>query len=379
MKNLKSYFKAISILSGLIIGAGIFALPWQAANNTFFVFLVFLAFILPILISLHLIYSEIILATPETHRFIGYVNYYYGKVAKMFIAFVMLVVFLGSLLAYLVLSTKFLVFIFPNLSYSLAGVISFLICAIPAYFELKKVSFLEMLSIVIIILISLFLFFLGKENISKNLFYFKPANFSLFLSLYGVLLYSLYGLSAIPELISAVGKESKKVIKKSIIIGTILPAFVYLFFVISFFKIFPLKNISPEAINSFANVKGNFHFLAIILGGFGFLAVITSFWVLGSNLKNSFYFDFGIKKTYSWLLAVFIPFGFYLLGVKNFVKIISFVGAFGLGLEAIIMIFLYKKIKKQVKKEKISFLKNIFLWGIVLVFFVGVILSLIFK
>ncbi len=371
MGKIKIYFKGMGILSGLIIGAGIFAIPWQVTRSGFAVFLELLVFIVPIMISLHLIYSEIILSTKETHRFIGYVEYYYGKTAKLFIALVMLVVFWGSLLVYLVLSTKFLVFIFPSLNYLLAGIISFLICSLPAFFNLKRVSFLEIISIFIIILISISLFFFGKEKILERIVFFKKAKISIYLSLYGLLLYSLYGLSAVPELVGAIGKKSKKFIKKSIVLGTILPAIVYLFFVVSFFKIFPLGLITKEAISSFSKLNHNFYFIGIILSIFGFITVVTSFWILASNLKNSFYFDFKLNKKIGWFLSTFIPFGLYIIGISNFIKIMSFVGAFGLGIEAIVMIFIYKKIK-----SRISLFTNIYLWLLIIIFFIGAFLSL---
>ncbi len=371
-KNLLLYLKAVGVISGLIIGAGIFVLPWQAAQTSFFVFILMLAVILPILIILHLIYAKIILKTEESHRFIGYVNYYYGRKAKYFASFVIFVVFWGSLLAYLILSERFLIFVFPKLGYFWASFISLFICFLPCLFNLKKISFLETLSIFIIIFISFFLLLKGKNSFFYKLTIGSGENLVSYFSLYGVLLYALYGLSAVPELVNTVGRSSEKLIKRSIIIGTSLPAIIYVFFVASFFKLFPLNKISQDGISSFASLSGGMHFLGFILGIFGLLAVVTSFWVLGSNLKNSFYLDFGINKLVGWIFVVSVPLIFYLAGFSNFMKIISFVGSFGFGLEAITIILIYKKIEKQ----KIGKIKNVFLVLLIFLLFVGISLNL---
>ena len=74
-KNLKLYLKAVSTLSGTIIGAGIFALPWVGEKVGLLTFAFYLLLLTPILILLHLLYAEIVLITPMPHRFIGYVYY----------------------------------------------------------------------------------------------------------------------------------------------------------------------------------------------------------------------------------------------------------------------------------------------------------------
>ena len=62
--------KASSVISGSIIGAGIFALPWVSAKSGLLVYLFYLLVLTFLVNVIHLIYGSIVFATPISHRFL---------------------------------------------------------------------------------------------------------------------------------------------------------------------------------------------------------------------------------------------------------------------------------------------------------------------
>jgi len=67
---------------------------------------------------------------------------------------------------------------------------------------------------------------------------------------------------------------------------------------------------------------------------------------LGVAVRKIYQHDYKIKSLISFLLACFIPLFGYLLGFKNFILIIGFVGAIVSGLDGILTILIYFKAKK---------------------------------
>ena len=60
---------------------------------------------------------------------------------------------------------------------------------------------------------------------------------------------------------------------------------------------------------------------------------------------ETFQLDFRLRKASAWCLALLPPFVFFFLGVRNFIEIIGFAGAVALGINAVIFILIYRKVK----------------------------------
>ena len=116
----------------------------------------------------------------------------------------------------------------------------------------------------------------------------------------------------------------------------------------------------------------------IIFGNlFAFFTMGTSFLTLGLAIKNTYLYDLKLKHGLAWSLSMLIPFVVFLFGLNSFVKIIGTVGAIGGGIEGLLILAIYWKIKKLKKTERnpeyslrfnpllITFLGIIFIGGIV--------------
>ena len=103
---------------------------------------------------------------------------------------------------------------------------------------------------------------------------------------------------------------------------------------------------------------------------FGLLTTFTSFIVLGLTLKKVLWYDFKMRKSLAWIITCFIPLLLFLVGFQNFIGVIAFVGGITIGIEGILIILMYRKIKKR----KASF----FIYPLILIFVVGIIYQIIY-
>lgn len=373
---MKKIIFATAVLMSSIVGAGMFALPYTGAQSGFLIAAVFLLVLTGIMLVVHLLYGEIVIRTKEKHRLIGYAEHYLGKGGKAWLGFFLIPGTYGAMLVYIIMGGIFLHTIFSsliNMPVAFFSLIFFAIGVIVFYFGLELLAELDLImGLFLILIIFLFLYFglshveLGNLRVTNLKSAFIP---------YGAILYALTGFAAIPEIREFFSKNGKGY-KKAIVLGTIIPAILYLIFMWVVIGLTGL-NTSPEAIEGLIGLMGR---KIVFLGSlFGFLATITSFFVLGISLKKTFWYDFKVNKHLSWFLVCIVPLALFLLGIRDFIPIILIVGSFLIGMRTVIIVFINKKVRKLTEEFpdynlKIpEFLKYI----IILVFALGLILTLI--
>ncbi len=316
----------ILLLTGTIIGAGMFSLPFvfQKLNWTFPWLLFFLT-----LVSIYLsyIYIKIIKNTQTKHQLPGYIKIILGKNWGRITSFLLLFSTGGALLAYLILGGKLLgnVFLF------------YLLVSLPYLLKPKVLEKWSDVLTTVLVIGLIFLIIKNNQNIKTNLFY---PNLTSFVEGYGVILFSLTGFSIIPEL-----KLKNKTIYQSIIFSYTLIFFLYLLFSIF---VSPLKSI----------------FFYLI----GLLAIISSYLPLSIVFEDILTKDIQFSPIISKITTLTLPIILYFIGLDNFLSIISLTGGIFIGSLAILILLAYIKIKKRR-----SFIENILLITSLATFLGGII------
>ncbi|MBU4142351.1 amino acid permease [Patescibacteria group bacterium] len=338
------FINAISMLVGAIIGAGIFGLPYVAAQSGLALTLIFLVVLSAITVLMHLLYGEVVLRTNGQHRMVGYAGIYLGIWGKRISSVSTIIGTYAASLAYLILGGIFLFTLFGDVFggdvfwYStILFVASFIFIAK----GLKIVSWIESF-------LTFFLIFAIFIFLTKGSFYIDVENFSLatnwahsFLP-YGVILFALSGSSIIPDVASVLGDDRTK-LKKAIIWGTLIPAVIYFLFIIIIFGVSGAET-SENAVSGLAKYYGNGF---ITLGALvGFLAVFTSLLAYGTNLKKTFQYDYGLSRAQGLILALLIPFLVLMSGANDFIRIMGFSGALMGGVDGVLLILMYRKADK---------------------------------
>jgi len=370
---------AIAVLISTIVGVGMFSLPYIGAQSGFGIAAITLLFLTIIITIVHLLYGEIVCRTEGKHRLVGYAGIYLGHWGKKIVSISVVVGFYSSLLVYIIVGGDFLGVMFsgivnaPPIFFNLAF---FIIGSIALYAGIKFVAKLDLLMGLLLIIIVLLFFYLGFSRLNiENL---KTLNWGNFFFPYGATLYSLAGLSIIPEIKDFFRKEENRKYKKVIIWGTLIPATLYLIFIITVIGLTG-GGTTEESISGLSGILGG----KVLWTGafFGFLATITSFFGIGISLKETFICDYKINKNLAWFLVCFVPLLLLGLGVYNFIIIIILTGALLGAIEGSAVVLIHRKAKKlgsQVADYNLK-IPTIFSYAIILIFVVGFILTLVFT
>lgn len=373
-----SIILAVSTLMGTIIGAGIFALPYSAAQSGFLVFSAELALLFLVILFLHLFYGEVVAKTPGKHRLVGYVEKYLGKKAKKIVFVNSIFEFYGTLLIFSALGGQFAnkvlnqYFSFDN--YFLSSLIFYFFCALCLFWGIKLIASLEFfLSLILFSIILVIVGLLSDQVLPANLTWVNLDNILL---PYGIILFALSGASAIPEI--------KEIIKKSflkvIFWGTFIPAIGYFLFTLTIVGSLG-QQVSKDALTSLEQKFGD----SIIswLSIFGLISIFTSFLTIGDTLKKIFWYDLKINHFASWLLTISVPLILFLLKLQDFIVIMSIVGAVAIGIEGAFIVLLHQKIQslnQSLLEPSYSVIWGNFLRPITLAFLIlGMALSIYFE
>jgi amino acid permease len=361
--------KSIAVFLGTVIGVGIFSLPFVAMKAGFFIAVIYLLIMAFVSYKIHDFYAGVVLSTSGKHRLPGYAEKYLGANWKVFSFIVTAVSFVCALLAYLIVGGQFL---FNALSSYLGGsyiIYFFIFFALGAFLifrEIKMISKMELVLLLIIISILILVFITASPYINNLNFLNFDADYLFFP--YGAIIFSLWGASIIPELKEMALKRNKQeVLKKTIFWGIVISTLAYLIFIYSVLGVSG-GNTSDEAISG---LKGFLGVGIVQIGSIlGFLCCFTSYITIGLTLKKSMQYDFKVSGFISWLATVFVPVFLYFLGAREFIKIIGFAGTITIGLEALLIILIYMaclKAKISMSGKIVSyFLAAIFIFGILL-------------
>jgi|TARA_Y100000031_G_scaffold25463_1_gene27431 tyrosine-specific transport protein len=365
----KKFFAAAFTLTGTIIGAGILGLPYVFSKSGFFIGAFWLILLGFVMLFVNLCLGEVSLRTKKIHHLPGYAEKYLGKSGKVIMFFAVIFGIYSALLAYLVgegqsLSKLF----FGTLDYSLYFAFAFWILMTlllrEGLKELKKIEFYGVM-VIIGIIFTIFLWFIPEVNFS-NLNHYDFSN--LFFP-FGVILFALLGFTSIPELRREI-KGDEKLLKKAIILGTLIPVFLYFIFTLIFVGVLG-QNIEQVATISFGS------FITIL----GIFTMLTSYFVLSFSLKDIFIYDLK-KKKLSFIFVSLIPFILYLsvtfFDFTNFTRILSVGGVISGGLTGILILLMNINSKKKGnRKSEFSVPINWFVIGILsLIFVFGIVVEL---
>ncbi len=342
------YFKGIGLLVGMIVGAGVFALPYvfSKAGLSWGIFHFAITFI--ILLFLHLLYGEIAYFTQGKHRFTGYVEIFLGKWAKQLAFLTTIASYYGSLLVYGLLAGLFLSNIFNQFSSTTFAILFFIITGILVFSKTENIATINFYLTIplfgfIFYLLFIALPYIKSDNFFGNLGMINHLFDGTWFLPYGVWLFALTGFSVIPEVRDIFSGFSISNFRKTITWSLMLSAIFYLFFVIAIFGVSGQAT-TEDALSGITAILGRG---ALFIGSLiGFLAVFTSYIALAFDMKNIFNYDYKIPKLISLILTVVPPVILFLIGASDFVKILGITGTLGMGILGIFIILMSRKLRK---------------------------------
>ncbi len=361
---------------GMLIGAGILAMPYVIYQAGFWTGMLVLFFIGFSVLLMHLYIGEIVLRTKGKHQLVGYVEKYLGKKAKYILTFSLFFMLNGGLAAYILGGGAALKALLGGNEF-FWSLIFFSVLAVIVFFDLKAVSGSEVLiGSAMIITIALICVLSVPSMDVNNL---KGFNLSKFFIPYGVIFFSIVGGGAVPQ-IRAELKNNKKKLKKAVILGTLIPLGIYaLFSLVVIAVVGQSFDMLDQGVATVA--------LGFVLGSymnwfvnlFAVFSIATSFLSMVLIMKWVYQYDYKLNKKIAWGVSCIIPLIIVLLNWTTFVRILGLIGAVGGGVEGIMIILMHYKAKKfGERKPEYEISSNFFISGLLIcIFIIGIIATIV--
>ncbi|MBI2670569.1 amino acid permease [Candidatus Woesearchaeota archaeon] len=341
----RNLLEAIATLVGTTIGAGILGLPYVIQKAGFLTGLIVIFVIGIAILFTNLAMGEIALRTPGNHQITGYASIYHGRAGKLIATFVMIFGIYGALTAYLIGEGKTLSHLFGGNEF-LFSLLFFAIASLIVLFGINSVKKSELILSAISVALVLLIIILSFSSVEiKNINHFEINSL---LIPFGAVFFAFLAIPSIPEMKEELIKN-KALLKKAIIIGSLIPFIVYIFFSLVIIGVTGnnTTEIATIGLNSIINNKFLFYMASI----FPIFAMSTAFLTLALALKEMYVYDFGLNKIFSWFLTCSVPLLLILLGVNDFIKIISIVGSIVAGIDGILVTSMWIKAKKEGKRK----------------------------
>lgn len=339
-KKTASVGDAIFMITGMTIGAGVLGIPYAVAQVGLKIGLFYILILGLTVLCLNLMIGEVAVRTKENFQLPGFAGKYLGVWAKELMSLIVIVSGLGALLAYIVGEGQALSAIFGGdamwWSVFFWSVMSFMVWrGLQTIKTAEKI--LSAAVITIILAISLFLI----PQIKAENFYYQ--NYARIFLPFGIILFALHGAPAIAEA-HALLPGSERRFRRALIIGTLIPIFVYIIFALAVVGDQGLRT-TPIATIGLGQAYGfKMLFLANL---FAVFAMGTGFMGLGTALKQSLICDHKVSIVPAFLFTVLVPLTLFMLGLRNFVNILDVVGGLFIGVEAVLIVLIYWRAKNR--------------------------------
>ncbi len=350
------FWRAVGIIFSMIVGSGIFTLPYAVHISGIWWSVVFGTLAFFAVLSIHIAYGEVVANTREIHRLPGYTKLYLGKFFGYLERLSQFLGFNTALLIYGTLGGVFLSIIFGGSA--VFWTIIFFAAGSTIFFfgNVERISLVNIvLAIPLILAIGYISFLSFSHGTLKNL----PLTGSDPFFSFSVFVFSLTGLSVIAdakELLRNEGEDEvsrASELKSAITLGTVIPLILYVTFVISVLMALG-SGVTRDALSGLVHVLGR---KVVFIGGIiGVLATFSSYLALGYDLKEIYELDARLNKNISWFLVLLVPVLLFLLAKENFVTLISIVGGFFVSIDGLMVILILRKMRAN-KESKIHFLE----------------------
>ncbi len=353
MKLAHAWTKSVLSMMGTIMGAGLFALPaafsyvglgwgsllfWLLAGGA---------------LATHLALTREIIASDGKHRLGYFVEKAFGKKAAWIPAITYPLHLLSTSYAYILLGGGFL----ASLAYLIAFTIPELLAIILFWALFSAISAAgngaiaraETYVTAAMVGALLMLSALQWNAVSFDVL---GATRQGWLIAFGIFLFSVSGFSGVGEVIEVVGK-SRKAAFSAVTVGTLVSAALSWVFGVVFFLASRGK-IGDRVIEFNSYIPTQFMWLLPVLGLTG---IATSYITTSAELKSVFNKDFSWSRMASNVFAYCLPVIMLLFASREFVEVISFIGAVFIGINAA-MICLIAALKRMPKTPRSRMIKG---------------------
>lgn len=371
-----SFLRAVGVMVGSIVGVGIFGLPYVFARSGYLIGFIELVLLVGVMTAVFLMYADVTSQVRGSHRFISYMEALLGPRARVMAAVLFLASMFGGLTAVSILGGEVITDLL-GLSTSSQPIVTVCVALAGGLLFMGGLSWVARLApwVVGAILI------LYGVLIVAAVPYFDVANVlgvasttDAWLQPYGVLLFSLAGVGAIPEMHDLLRRPTR--LPKAVFAGFACIALLY-----GLFTLVVVGASGAETTgDTFSGLALTLPASIITLGRLlAALSILSIFTFVGMELMGTMRIDFGFPRPLAWVLTVGVPIGLYLLGVRAFVDVLGFVGSIFGGAMGIMIVLAYEHTKRHGKGRPHGRMPHALSYVVIGAFLFGMVAELVYQ
>lgn len=343
--NWLSWLKAYGLFTGGVIGVGLFGLPAALHAAGLWVFLMQVIVVGMLVWWLQRSVLDIVLATPGQHRIPGYARRYLGTVGFSAATIANMFGLFGALIAYLIAGGAFIRLVLEGLvplSPLMAVGVYVLPGALLLLFGLRSLPALELIILLLFLVILGGLPLLAGDAFAFSRLPLMGETTSVMLP-FGVLLFSLWGVSLIPETVELTQRRASRA--ASVLAAGLLTAVVAYVFFAGFVAGVTGSATTEDALSGLRSVLD--HRIVRMAALFGILTTFSSYLAQGLTLLRTFTLDFKFPRLLAWAVTIGIPIAFVVFGTQSLLSVIALTGAVFLGIEGLIVLIISRTLERK--------------------------------
>ncbi len=374
-----TFWRAVGMMIGSIVGVGVFGLPYAFAKAGVPLGLLLLLVLAAILTGMQLMFAEVVMQTKGKHRLVGYVREYLGTGWSRVAALAVGVSCWGVMVAYLITGGTFISGLlnpWVDVSPFYGTVFVALVVAAATYGGLKEMSKVEIGFIGCLLFLFAFMMLASLPHVQLG--HLSVSHPDRWLLPYGVVLFALSGVGVVPELKDVLGKRLLPKLPAAIVYAMAAVTVLYGLFSVVVVGVTGTRT-TQTAFGGLMPVLGSsFGFVAGLVGT---VTVISVFAMLALQMENMLRYDFGLSRRAAWVCTIGIPMTLFLLGMREFIPLIGFIGSVFGGLLGVIIVMTYERMRRSPVCERHHCLNvpSFVSWGIALVFLIGLVSELVYS
>jgi tryptophan-specific transport protein len=365
----KNYILSITMLSGTILGAGIFSLPYILGSVGLLIGAGYLIFFGLVYFLVHRFYGEALLVAPPGHNFLYFLKESMGARTWRISSAIIIAEFLLILTVYLILAPTFGAFVFgAGVAGTAVLAVFWALGSLFIFLRLDVLGWTEFLGVAAVLVFTVFIFGFGSGSLNGALWP-KDVGFAVFLLPFGPLLFSLAGRSAMAQVVEK-ERDSEKAgrpfsVAKVAFWGTFIAAAVYFLFVMAVLRLTPHP--APDALSGLGGLPAG---VLALLGIIGLLAIWKSYIVIGLNTKEMLELDLKVPKVWGALAVIAAPLAFYAVGLNDFLSVIGLLGSLFLAFDSALVVHIWRRLVPNSKWRPVS-------WALYAIFLAAAIYEII--
>lgn len=340
--------EAVALIVSATVGAGVLGIPFIVAQVGVPVGLLYIVVLGLLMMSLNLLLGELSARTQGTFQLAGLAKMYLGTPGKWLMSGLVYTGGLGSLLIYIIGVGQTLTALFGGNPFGWS-VFFFSVMAVLVGLGMRTVKVVEF--ILTIILIAVVLIIAAWSLPHFNVVHVTHFNPVYLFAPYGVILYAFSCAGAMPET-HAILVDKDKTFRKAIVYASLVTIVMYVLFA---FMVVGVTGTATTQVATIGLGERLGPFVHILGNVFAVISMGTGFLMGAMIMRDSLTWDYKMPKIVSTILVLGLPFGCFLLGVKEFIKVMDFIGGVLLSTELILIALMYWLAKKKGHLKKSPF------------------------